>query len=640
MKELTEIENPSFLKDLSIDELNELSANIREFLINSLSKTGGHLAPNLGVVELTIALHKAFNSPNDKLIWDVGHQTYTHKILTGRTQFFNSLRKYKGLSGFPKLSESEHDVWETGHSSTSISAAAGFVYSRDYKNEDHHVIPIIGDGALTGGMAFEALNHLGHSGKRVIVILNDNEMSISKNVGAFTRMLNHMRTSKKFKRAKRISSSVLSVESHLFDLTKRVKESIKTFMMARNIFEDMGFTYYGPINGHEISELISTFDYCKQLNEPVIIHVVTKKGHGYEPAATDQVGVWHGVGPYELETGKFLKKIDENKRSWSKVISEALLRLAKIDERIVAITPAMKNGSALNQFAEELPDRFIDVGIAEQHAITFAGGLAISGMKPFVSIYSTFLQRAYDQVSHDLARQNLPVVVGIDRSGIVGGDGETHQGIFDIAMLRHIPNVNIIMPRNAREAFNMLYSAFNRNELTFIRYPRGNTFFDIEDDFKFQMIKKGTWTTVKEGNELIFITYGPSVDYIADIIKKHHLNATLINARSIKPLDKQLLKKLLRSNLPIIIFEEAIKIGGLNSAILEFASDYKLRSDHIYSLGIGDAFVPQGDKKFVYKDLNLDEDAILMLVELALLNKKNEESKEKKDTVLWQKRNG
>ncbi len=614
MQNLFDINNPDFLKSMSVEQLEELCGLIRTYLIESLSKTGGHLGPNLGVVELTVALHKVFNSPQDKFIFDVGHQSYTHKILTGRANQFSSLRKYKGLSGFPKVNESIHDIWETGHSSTSISAAAGFVYARDYLNEKNHVIAIIGDGSLSGGMAFEALNHLGQANKKVIVILNDNEMSISQNVGAMTNMLNQLRLSRKYNKAKKLYLNVLNHEKHIFKLAKRIRDGIKSFFLHNNIFEEMGFEYYGPIDGHDLNNLIHTFSNVKSIDKPVLIHVITKKGKGYKYAEEDKEGIWHGVGPFDINTGTFLTNKLENEKSWSILFSEALTKLAENDDRIIAITPAMKNGSGLSVFEKSFPDRLIDVGIAEEHAITFAGGLAKNNMKPFVAIYSTFLQRAYDQVNHDLARQNLNVVIGVDRAGLVAGDGDTHQGIFDISFIRHIPNTIITMPKDAKEAYDLLYTAFMSKKLVFIRYPRGKVSTIGLENHEFTTLKIGSWTQINEGKNLIFISYGPSITYLEEINAKNQLDASIINARFIKPLDNDMLDYLFSLDLPIIIFEEHIKVGGLNSAVLEYAQKKHYNTKDIYSIAIDDTFVDQGESSLLYKDLQIDEKSILNLV--------------------------
>lgn len=447
---------------MNIDQLKDFSEEIRHFLIEKISKTGGHIGPNLGVVELTIALHKCFNSPTDKILWDVGHQSYVHKILTGRADQFDTLRQFKGLSGFPKMAESEHDVWETGHSSTSLSAAMGMAIARDIKGEKSFIVPVIGDGALTGGMALEALNHIGHEQKDIIVVLNDNEMSIAPNVGALHNVLGRLRTAGKYRWAKDELESFLkkipAVGGKLAATAERIKDSLKYLVVSGIFFEELGFTYLGPVDGHNFEALFENFQYAKKTKGPILLHVITKKGKGYKPAENDTIGTWHGTGQYKIETGDFIKPVNAPP-AWSKLVSDTVLKLAKKDKRIVAITPAMPVGSKLEKFAEQLPDRMYDVGIAEQHAATVAAGLATQKMKPFLAIYSTFLQRAYDQVVHDICRQNLNVFIGIDRAGLVGADGETHQGVFDIAFLRHIPNIVIMMPKDENEGQHMVNTA-------------------------------------------------------------------------------------------------------------------------------------------------------------------------------------
>ncbi|MDX1770237.1 MAG: 1-deoxy-D-xylulose-5-phosphate synthase, partial [Planococcaceae bacterium] len=465
--DLNTITNPSFIKDLSHEQLLELSDDIRAFLIEKLSVTGGHIGPNLGVVELTVALHRAFNSPEDKFIWDVGHQAYVHKILTGRGNQFDTLRQFKGLCGFPKRIESEHDVWETGHSSTSLSAAMGMAAARDIKKDKNYVIPIIGDGALTGGMALEALNHIGHEKTDMIVILNDNEMSIAPNVGALHTVLGKLRTAGKYNKVKDdleyLLKKIPAVGGKLASTAERVKDSLKYLLVSGIFFEELGFTYLGPIDGHNYQDLQDTLQNAKKMKGPVLVHVLTKKGKGFSPAEEDKIGTWHGTGPYKMETGAFVKS-SSTAPSWSGLVAETVRKLAREDERIVAITPAMPVGSKLEGFASEFPTRMFDVGIAEQHATTMAAGLATQGMKPFLAIYSTFLQRAYDQVVHDICRQNLNVFIGIDRSGLVGADGETHQGVFDIAFLRHLPNMVIMMPKDENEGQHMVKTAIEYND--------------------------------------------------------------------------------------------------------------------------------------------------------------------------------
>ena len=476
--DLENIKDPSFLKDLSIKELELLSDDIRQFLIQNLSVTGGHIGPNLGVVELTIALHKSFDSPHDKILWDVGHQSYVHKILTGRAGEFDSLRQYKGLSGFPKMAESEHDVWETGHSSTSLSAAMGMAIARDLKKDNSSIIPVIGDGALTGGMALEALNHIGDEKKNMIVILNDNEMSIAPNVGALHGVLGRLRTAGKYQWAKDeleyLMKKIPAVGGKLASTAERIKDSLKYLLVSGIFFEEMGFTYLGPVDGHNYEDLLEQISYAKKTEGPILLHVITKKGKGYKPAENDRIGNWHGTGPYKIDTGDFIKPVD-TPPAWSKLVSETVRKLAREDERIVAITPAMPVGSKLEGFKSEFPDRMYDVGIAEQHAATVSAGLATQKMKPYLAIYSTFLQRAYDQVVHDICRQNLNVFIGIDRAGLVGADGETHHGIYDIAFLRHLPNMVLMMPKDENEGQHMVNTALKYDDGPIaMRFPRGN----------------------------------------------------------------------------------------------------------------------------------------------------------------------
>ncbi|HHX93715.1 MAG TPA: 1-deoxy-D-xylulose-5-phosphate synthase [Tenericutes bacterium] len=613
--DVTKIKDPKFLKDMDEKELTKFSNEIRNFLIESLSKTGGHISSNLGIVELTIALHKVFDSPNDKFIFDVGHQTYVHKILTGRAKDFHTLRQYKGLCGFPKKSESKHDVWETGHSSTSLSAAIGMAVARDLRGTNEFIIPIIGDGALTGGMAYEALNHIGNEGRNIIVILNDNEMSIAPNVGAIHGVLTKLRTAERYNKLKEELESFLrsipKIGDSLAARIERFKDSIKYLFVAGMFFEDMGFTYLGPVDGHSFHDLIQTLNYAKKIKGPVIVHVLTKKGKGYIPAENDKVGHWHGAGPYKIETGD-MTKTGKDFISWSEVVSNEVLREARKNKKIVAITPAMKLGSKLEKFAEEFPDRFFDVGIAEEHAITFAGGLAESGFHPFVAIYSTFLQRAYDQILHDICRQNLPVLIGIDRSGLVGADGETHHGVFDIAFLRHIPNIIIMMPKDIRECNNMIYTAFRTNSPVAIRFPRGSVKREKEIKTR-KKIPIGKWEVLCEGEDIVILAFGPMLE-LAFKAKKHlakeNISVCVINARFIKPLDEELLFNLGKKEVPILTIEESILHGGFGSAVLEFLSDNNF-SNKVGRIGIPDCFVAHGDNKSLLKELGITKEKII-----------------------------
>jgi len=609
--DVTKIKNPRFLKNMSTKQLIELSADIRKFLIEKLSKTGGHIGPNLGVVELTIALHKVFDSPKDKLIWDVGHQSYVHKILTGRASEFDTLRQYKGLSGFPKRSESEHDVWETGHSSTSLSAAMGMAIARDLKGTDEYIVPIIGDGALTGGMALEALNHIGHEKKDIIVVLNDNEMSIAPNVGALHSVLGRLRTAGKYQWVKDelelLLKRIPAVGGKLAAMAERIKDSLKYLLVSGVFFEELGFTYLGPVDGHNFDDLFENLHYAKKIKGPVLLHVITKKGKGYSPAENDKVGVWHGTGPYKIETGDFLKPVDAAP-SWSELVSETVRKLARTDKRIVAITPAMPVGSKLEGFASEFPERMFDVGIAEQHATTLAAGLAAQGMKPFLAIYSTFLQRAYDQVVHDVCRQNLNVFFAIDRAGLVGADGETHQGVFDIAFLRHIPNLVIMMPKDENEGQHMVYTAIQYDDGPIaLRFPRGNG-LGVKLDEELKKIPIGTWEVLREGRDLAILTFGTMISMAleaAEKLAKENISVKVVNARFIKPMDEEMLHDLLESNIPILTIEEAVLQGGFGSAVLEFAHDHGYHQTVINRMGIPDRFIEHGSVKELLKEIGL-----------------------------------
>ncbi|MCH1626632.1 1-deoxy-D-xylulose-5-phosphate synthase [Fredinandcohnia quinoae] len=622
--DLFDIKGPKFLKNMSITELEQLSSDIRHFLIEKLSRTGGHIGPNLGVVELTIALHKEFDSPKDKFLWDVGHQSYVHKILTGRACEFDTLRQFKGLCGFPKRNESEHDVWETGHSSTSLSAAMGMVVARDIKGTKEHIIPIIGDGALTGGMALEALNHIGHEKKDMIVILNDNEMSIAPNVGALHNVLAHLRTAGKYNWVKdeleQLLKKVPAVGGKLAATAERIKDSLKYLLVSGVFFEELGFTYLGPIDGHSFENLFENLEYAKKTKGPVILHVITKKGKGYKPAETDTIGTWHGTGPYKIETGDFVKPVN-TPPAWSAVISETVRKIARYDDRIVAITPAMPVGSKLEGFAKEFPERMYDVGIAEQHATTMAAGLATQNMKPFLAIYSTFLQRAYDQVLHDICRQNLNVFLGIDRSGLVGADGETHQGVFDIAFLRHIPNMVLMMPKDENEGQHMVNTAFSYNEGPIaLRYARGNG-LGVKMDEELKLIPIGSWEVLKEGNDAVILTFGTTIPMAleaASILAQDDISVKVVNARFIKPLDTDILHQIFAANIPILTIEESVLQGGFGSAVLEFAHDHHYQHSIIDRMGIPDEFIEHGNVNELLKEIGMTtEDVIKRIQKLA-----------------------
>ena len=612
--EIGNIKNPSFLKKMSVFELEELSRNIRNFLIDKISITGGHLSSNLGIVDLTIAIHKVFNAPKDKIIFDVGHQSYTHKILTGRAHEFDKLRQYNGLSGFQKMSESIYDCYEAGHSSTSLSAALGYAIARDLDKKKHNVVAIIGDGSIGNGLAYEALNHIGSLNTKLIVILNDNEMSISKNVGAIHNTLDKIRSNFKNEKIKKVPYLGKKIKSG----TKLIKESFKKIYMKEGyLFEEFGFTYYGPINGHDYDEMISYLEMAKKSNRPVLLHVITEKGKGYKYAESDIEGIWHGISPFDKETG-IIKSKNDGLISWSEVISNHLIDIAKTNKDIIAITPAMANGSKLNKFKEIYKDRFIDVGIAEEHALVMANSMAIAGKKPFVSIYSTFLQRGYDQVFHDIARMDSNVVIGIDRAGIVGEDGETHQGLYDIAFLNHIPNMIIAAPKNSSEAKGILEFAFNSKHPFAIRYSKQR----IEYNSESLVISDYSWEEIKKGSDAVIITYGDFVNnakIIANNLKKDKLNIGIINARFIKPIDTSMLDKIIKTKKPIIVYEEACLIGSLGSMI----SSYIVNSNtKIKCFGIKDTFVKQGKYDIIIKKLGLDVDTMTSNIKEFLGGKK------------------
>ena len=609
--DLNTISSPSFLKNLNKKQLQDLAVDIRKFLVEKCSVTGGHIGPNLGVVELTIALHRVFNSPQDKFLFDVGHQAYVHKILTGRADQFDTLRQYKGLCGFPKRNESEHDVWETGHSSTSLSAAMGMAAARDVQGKHNHVVPIIGDGALTGGMALEALNHIGHEKTNMTVILNDNEMSIAPNVGALHNMLSRMRTATPYNRVKDDFEGLLkripAVGGRLASTAERVKDGLKYLVVPGMFFEELGFTYLGPIDGHDFEALESTLLNAKRTEGPVIVHVITKKGKGYSPAENDKIGNWHGTGPYKMETGDFVKS-SVTAPGWSKLIADTVTRIAREDDRVVTITPAMPVGSKLEGFAKEFPKRFFDVGIAEQHATTMAAGMAAEGSKPFLSIYSTFLQRAYDQMLHDICRQNLNVFVGIDRSGLVGADGETHQGVFDINFLRSMPNIVIMMPKDENEGQHMVQTALAYDDGPIcLRYPRGNG-LGVPMDEELKTLPIGSWEVLKAGTDATILTFGttiPMAEEAAEKLAEQGISVEIVNARFIKPMDEEMLHRIYQTGRPILTIEESMLQGGFGSAVLEFANDHGYDTNQTERMGIPDEFIEHGSVDLLMRDIHL-----------------------------------
>ncbi|MGN7853110.1 1-deoxy-D-xylulose-5-phosphate synthase [Exiguobacterium acetylicum] len=605
---LTEIQDPSFLKRMSVSELEVLAGDIRRFLIEELATTGGHLAPNLGVVELTLALHREFDSPNDKFVWDVGHQAYVHKILTGRASQFDTLRQHKGLCGFPKRNESVHDVWETGHSSTSLSAAMGIAVSNELSGKSDRAVAIIGDGALTGGMALEALNHIGAEQQNVIVILNDNEMSIAPNVGAMHQMLGRIRSSRKVRFAQDELETLIKkipvIGGRLEKGSEKLKEAVKGALVPGMFFEELGFNYYGPVDGHDLDDLIEQLNYVKKEEGPVLLHVITKKGKGYRPAEFDGVGTWHGLGPYKMESGEVIKG-KSKAPSYSFTVADTLTKMARDDEKLTLITPAMSVGSKLDCFEKEFPERMFDVGIAEQHAVTFAAGQATQGMKPVVSIYSTFFQRAYDQLVHDVARQNLDVTFTIDRSGLVGADGETHQGVFDIAFMRHVPNIRIVMAKDENELQHLLYSAVKYEGPIAVRFPRGEG-IGVPMDETLHEISLDTWEVEREGTDVAILAFGPQVQdalKIADLLADE-LSVRVINARTIKPLDEKMLNALYAESIPLVTLEEAVLKGGFGSAVLEHANEQEA-FPRVKRFGIPDWYIEHGGVNELLEEIGL-----------------------------------
>ena len=610
--EVLDIKNPNFLKKMKIKDLEILSDNIRNFIIDKVSITGGHLSSNLGVVDLTIAIHKVFNSPKDKIIFDVSHQCYTHKILTGRAKQFDNLRKLNGLSGFQKREESEYDSYEAGHSSTSLSAALGMALARDKLNKKYNIIAVIGDGSMGNGLAYEALNHIGSTKTKLIIILNDNEMSISKNVGALHNNLDKIRANYKYNKAKDNTKIILNkiplIGKYINKSIKTIKSSFKKIYLKEGfLFEELGIKYYGPINGHDYKEMITYLELAKKETEPVIIHVITEKGKGYLPAENDNVGSWHGVGPFDKETG-IIKKGNDNLITWSEVISNHLIELTKNNKDIVAITPAMAGGSKLLKYKELYPNNFYDVGIAEEHALILANGMSTQGLIPFVSIYSTFLQRGYDEVIHDIARMNTHVILGIDRCGIVGEDGETHQGIYDLTFLLPIPNLIISTPKDSIEAGNLLYTATLSKRPFAIRYSKDKLEY-IKENYK--IIPIGSWETIEEGKDAVLISYGQLLNNAIKIRNnlKNIIDLSIVNARYQKPIDEKLFNKILTKYKNIFIYEEQTEINSLGSYLINYANKKEYKGN-IKLFAIKDEYIHQGKKEEVLKVLNLDEISI------------------------------
>lgn len=623
MRILPTIHAPSDLKKIPNAELPELCQEIRDEILDVTSKNGGHLAPNLGVVELTVALHKVFSMPRDKIVWDVGHQSYVHKLLTGRLEQFPTLRQYGGLCGFPKRSESEYDCFGTGHSSTSISAALGIACARDLAGDDYNVIAVIGDGALTGGEAMEGLNNAGDLHKKLIVVLNDNEMSISKNVGALSSYLTELRTDPKYSRVKSDVESFLkglpSIGTSVARTVERLKNSFKYFFVPGMLFEDFGFKYLGPVDGHDLPALIETFEKAKTLNEPVFIHVITTKGKGYKPAE-QRPNAFHGTGPFDIPTGK--KKSDPDApKSYTKVFSDALVQLGEKNKKIVAITAAMPEGTGLDAFGKFYPDRFFDVGIAEQHAVTMGAGLAANGYHPVVALYSTFAQRAFDQLLHDVCMQDLPFTLCLDRAGLVGDDGMTHHGVYDLSYLRLMPKLVMMVPKDENELRHMLKTSLEYPGPSSLRYPRGSG-LGVALDEELHTLPIGKSERLQSGTDVDLWAVGAMVEKArkaADLLKEQGISAGVVNARFVKPLDEEALEAASQKVKLIVTLEENALIGGFGEGVLDALNRHgRLQACKVLNLGIPDKFVLHGKRELLLRDLKLDPEGVAETVKTAL----------------------
>ncbi len=622
---LDRINSPSDLKSLSLSDLQILAGEIREEIIKTVSERGGHLASSLGAVEIALAVHYVFDAPKDKIIWDVGHQAYAHKLITGRRDKFHTLRTYGGISGFPKRDESPYDTFGTGHSSTSISAGLGISTAKALKGEKDKVIAIIGDGAMTAGMAFEGLNQAGHTEKDLIVILNDNEMSISKNVGALSSFLSRKITGRRFmtvrKALKEFIKSIPGVGEDIWKILKKGEESIIAFLTPGMLFEALKFRYIGPIDGHRLDRLIEAFTNAKYLEGPVLVHVYTKKGKGYKPAE-ENPSKYHGVGPFDIKTGEIKKS---SGKTYTEIFGETIVDLARKDPRIYAITAAMPDGTGLVKFSKEFPSRFSDVGIAEQHAVTFAAGLATEGFRPVVAIYSTFLQRAFDQIIHDVCLQKLPVVFAIDRGGIVGEDGPTHHGTFDLSYLRLIPNIIVCAPKDENELRHLLYTALKQEKYPMaIRYPRGKG-VGVELDEEYKEIPIGKAEIIKEGTDIAILAIGSTVwpsYWAAEELEKEGISVCVVNCRFVKPIDKEIAWIVKDIGKAITVEENTIH-GGFGSAVLELLNDMGIRDVKVKRIGLPDIFIEHGPADFLRKKYGIDKDGIIKQVKALLYEEKD-----------------
>jgi 1-deoxy-D-xylulose-5-phosphate synthase len=613
MRQLDKINSPKDLKNLSYEDLNELSIEIRDVIIKAVSENGGHLSSNLGVVDLTLALHRVFDTPRDKIIWDVGHQCYTHKIITGRKDKILSIRKKDGLVGFPDMKESAYDVLNTGHASTSLAFASGMAIARDNNKEEYYIVAVIGDGALTGGLALEALNHIGQVKQRLIIVLNDNKMSISPNVGGISKYLNYLASGRPYIRLKEVVQSILyaipGIGKNMVYATRKLLTIMRTMMVPGSFFNDLGVKYIGPIKGHDLKEMEKAFQEAKRYDFPVLLHVVTEKGQGYKPAE-ENPSSFHSSAPFDISNGQFIKK--DNRPSYSKIFGQTVLKLIKEDKKIVALTAAMPGGTGLDVVQKEFPNNFYDVGIAEQYMFDFAGGFALGGMKPLVAIYSTFMQRAIDQIIHDITLMKIPIVVGIDRGGLVGGDGPTHQGIYDIALLRPLPEVVLMAPKDENELQHMIYTGFRLKRPVFIRYPKESG-IGLPMDEEFKELPLGKSEILREGTDGVILAVGTLVyralEAAERLQSKENIDLSVINVRYIKPLDTELIlnalqkrKSILSRKRKIITIEDGIRVGGFGTLIRELLLSEKTKNYSILSLG-----VPEEDIEVASREELLDK---------------------------------
>jgi 1-deoxy-D-xylulose-5-phosphate synthase len=614
---LEQVNYPQDLRKLSLEEISTLSEEIRDLIIKVVAKNGGHLSSNLGAVELTLALHRVFDAPRDKIIWDIGHQCYTHKIITGRKDRIHSIRKKDGLVGFPDREESEYDVLNTGHASTSLAFASGMAIARDQQKEDYHIVAVIGDGALTGGLALEALNHIGQIKQRLIIILNDNKMSISPNVGGISKYLNYLASGRPYIRLKEVVQAIFKaipgIGKNMVEVTRKVLTIARTMVVPGSFFNDLGVMYIGPIKGHGLKEMEKAFQEAKKYDFPVLLHVVTEKGQGYKPAEENPCD-YHSSAPFDIADGKFIKKT--NKPSYSKVFGQTVLELIERDDRIIALTAAMPGGTGLDLVQEKFPENFYDVGIAEQYMLAFAGGLSLGGRKPIIAIYSTFMQRAVDQVIHDITLMNIPIVVGIDRAGLVGGDGPTHQGLYDISILRPLPGVVLMAPKDENELRHMIYTGLQLNKPVFIRYPK-ECGQGVTMDEELKELPLGKSEILREGSDGVILAVGPLVyralEAAEQLQAQDNINLSVVNIRFIKPLDTPLLlnlitrkKSILNKQKKIITIEDGIRSGGFSTLIRELLLVERIKNYALLSLGVPEEIVEVASREELLAKYNLD----------------------------------